>query len=45
MMVCVQIWGTSVVLQVHRDISNPAEKWLIFWVDHMMYKYNMITLL
>jgi len=41
----VHIRGTGVVLQVHQEIANLAEKWLISWVDHMMLSYGMIILL
>lgn len=41
----VHIRGTSVVLQVHRDSANLAEKGLISWVNHMELNYDMIILL
>jgi hypothetical protein len=41
----VHIQGTNVILQVHRDNSNPAGNGLIFWVDHIVFTYDVILLL
>jgi hypothetical protein len=35
MMVHGNIYGTGIILQVTRDITNPAENGLISWVDHI----------
>jgi len=31
-----------VVLQVPYECANPAEKGLIYWVDHMVNSYDLI---
>jgi hypothetical protein len=45
MMVCENIWGIGIVLQVHWDSVNYTKKGLKAWIDHMRLNYDMILLL
>jgi hypothetical protein len=41
----VHIWGTGVILQIPRYITNPVENGLKSSVDHLVLSYDMIFLL